>query len=213
VFHTVEFDVGDPIPELAPFDLLLVMGGPMDVWQEDEYPWLMREKIAIRRWVADLDRPYFGVCLGHQLLADALGGKVGPMPIPEIGVNPIHVESAAAEDPLFAPVPSPILGLQWHGAQVLDPPGDTVILAANEHSPIQAMRVGERAWGVQFHCEVDETTTAEWAAVPAYQEALHRIAGPDGVPWLAAQVAEHLGTMQATTAALAGALVELCPRP
>ena len=67
--HVVELDEGETIPDLADFEALWVMGGPMDVWQEDEYPWLRDEKLAIRQAVEDYGMPYVGICLGHQLLS------------------------------------------------------------------------------------------------------------------------------------------------
>ena len=87
---------GEPIPDLAAFDALWVMGGPMDVWQEAEHPWLKAEKAVIREAVIDRAMPYLGICLGHQLLADALGGVVRPMPEPEIGPFEIELSDAAA---------------------------------------------------------------------------------------------------------------------
>src|ERR1700722_8191492 len=62
----VELDAGEALPPLEPFDLVLAMGGPMDVWEDKEHPWLVDEMAAIRYWVAELGRPFFGVCLGHQ---------------------------------------------------------------------------------------------------------------------------------------------------
>jgi GMP synthase-like glutamine amidotransferase len=83
-WDAVELDAGQGIPSLDDYDALWVMGGPMDVWDVDEHPWLIAEKAAIRTWVSDLDKPYLGLCLGHQLLADALGGTCGPQKPSEI---------------------------------------------------------------------------------------------------------------------------------
>ncbi|HEV3264346.1 MAG TPA: type 1 glutamine amidotransferase [Acidimicrobiales bacterium] len=202
---TVELDEGDPIPELEPFDLLIAMGGPMDVWEEDSHPWLVAEKAAIRRWVTDLDRPYLGVCLGHQLLASALGGTVEPMTTPEVGVVRMSLTSAAAADPLFSALPATIEGLQWHGAQVTRLPPDSTVLAGNDACAVQAFRAGPQAWGVQFHVEVLETTVADWATVPAYRAALQE--SDHDADGLELAVADHLAGMAEVTGRLAAGLV------
>ena len=104
-WHAVELDEGEPIPSLDGFDALMAFGGPMDVWQENAHPWLVAEKAAIRSWVCERRKPYLGICLGHQLLADALGGTVRKMDVPEIGVCEVTLNSAGASALLFRDLP------------------------------------------------------------------------------------------------------------
>ena len=162
-WQVVELDEGESIPALDPFDGMIVMGGPQDVWQEDRYPWLRDEKAAIHRFVVDMRRPFFGVCLGHQLLADALGGSVQPARSPERGVHHISKTEEGARDPLLRDLSDPITAFQWHGAEVVALPPGATVLAENEACAIQAFRYGAHAYGVQFHIEVTKDTVANWA--------------------------------------------------
>jgi GMP synthase-like glutamine amidotransferase len=204
---TIELDDGDAVPDLDPFDLLIVMGGPMDVWEEDCHQWMSPEKAAIRRWVTELDRPYLGVCLGHQLLADALGGEVKRMAAPEVGVVRLDLTPEASVDPLFRSAPRALDGLQWHGAEVTRLPAHSTLLASNDACAVQAFRVGRHAWGVQFHVEVQTTTVALWTEVPAYRQALEDT-GIDADS-LASAVDDDLGTMTVVAGHLAAGLLGL----
>ncbi len=180
-WHAVNLHNGEPIPDLNNYDALWVMGGPMDVWDVDEHPWLVAEKAAIREWVGVLRKPYLGLCLGHQLLADAMGGTCGPQPLPEIGVLDVALTEEGMRDPLFEGMPKNQKCLQWHSVRVAQPPHYTTVLASSDTCRIQAMRVGENAWSMQYHVEVEADTVENWGRVPAYLDALSATLGPSGL--------------------------------
>lgn len=177
----IELDEGEAIPDLQPFDLMVVMGGPQDVWQEDQHAWLKPEKEAIRRFVTEMKRPYLGICLGHQLLADALGGRVGLAEPPEIGVLTVSKTPEGEADPAMAGVPDPLPVLQWHSAAVLELPQGATALAGSDVCPIQAFRYGKHAYGMQYHVEVTAQTVKDWAAIPEYAQALEKAMGANAV--------------------------------
>ena len=188
----VELDEGEPIPPLEDYDALWVMGGPMDVWDVEEHPWLIPEKQAIRHWVCELERPFLGVCLGHQLLADALGGTCGPQRPPEIGVLPVDLTPEGRVDPIFAEMADRQHALQWHSVCVAQPPEDAVVLASSPVCRVQAMRFGPRAWSMQYHVEIEPDTVRNWGEITAYRDALESTLGPGSLDALADEADRYI---------------------
>ena len=190
-WDVVHFDRDDSIPDLAPYDCMLVMGGPQDVWEEDAYPWLVPEKAAIREFVSGMRRPFLGVCLGHQLLADALGGRVEPGKS-EVGVMTVERTPKGRSDPLLRDLSDPATVLQWHGAEVTRLPESATLLASSAACRVQAFRVGSLAYGLQYHVEIGADTVDEWGAIPAYAASLRRAMGENALPRLRREVGDRL---------------------
>jgi GMP synthase-like glutamine amidotransferase len=203
----VELDEGEALPDWRAFGAIVAMGGPMSVNDEDALPWLRAEKqliaAAVRAGV-----PFFGACLGVQLLASALGASVYPGPAPEIGLLPVRLTEAARSDPVFAGLPEELLTFQWHGDTFDLPPGAT-LLAGSPAYANQAFRFGTHAYGVQFHLEVSPEMARDWALVPEYAASLESALGAGSAGPLIDELAARAGAMQAHARSLFGRWLEL----
>ena len=185
-WDAVELDEGETVPPLDDYDALWVMGGPMDVWQEDIHPWLQQEKRLIQKAVEGRGMPFLGLCLGHQLLAEALGGEVRPSEHPEIGIMDVRLTDEGAGCVWMDGLPETLSCLQWHSAEVTVPPAGAQVLASSPACAVQAMKWGPRAYSAQFHVEVEPDTVANWARIPEYAAALETALGPNGARTLQA---------------------------
>jgi GMP synthase (glutamine-hydrolysing) len=195
-FTRVLLDEGEELPDWRAYDAIVAMGGAMSVNDEAAYPWLAPEKRLIGEAVR-AGTPYWGVCLGAQLLAASVGARVWSGEHPEFGVMPVELTDAAADDPVFAPLPRTVRAMQWHGETYELPPG-AVQLARSQAYEQQAFVLG-RAYALQFHFEVDASLMAEWLAIPEYVSELEQLAGA-GAP---AQVLADVEAIEPESVALA----------
>ena len=185
---TIELDQNEKIPNLKPYDAMIVMGGPMDTWQEESYPWLKPEKEAIHKFVCINKKPYLGLCLGAQLLSEAIGGKVRKMKIPEIGVLKVSIKDNKS---LFKGLDKDLKVLQWHSYEAYDLPSDANILASSTECNVQAFSFNN-AFGLQFHVEQTNETVPQWACVPEYKSALENTLGQNALEKFKKDVEENL---------------------
>ncbi len=177
---TIELDEGQKIPEnLNEFDGMFCMGGPMDTWMEEAYPWLIEEKQKIKEYVVELNKPYLGFCLGCQLLGEVVGGKVVKSNPPEIGILDIEMDDSYKKDKLFSSFKSTIKALQWHSYEVqnLENNNDVTILGSSPTTKYQIFKYKENAYGIQFHIEIKDDTVSQWGCVPEYENALNESLG------------------------------------
>jgi GMP synthase (glutamine-hydrolysing) len=197
--HRVELDEGEPLPDRRGFDAIVAMGGPMSATDDAALPWLTDEKRLIAEAVA-AGIPFWGVCLGVQLLAASLGARVYPGDVPEVGLLPVELTPEGRTDPVFAELPDGLVTLQWHG-DTFDLPDGAIRLAGSPAYRNQAFRF-KRAYGVQFHLEVSDEMAREWAGVPAYATSLERTLGPGSAAPFLASIEERSAEMRSHGRAL-----------
>ena len=168
-FDTVVLDQGQPITSLSHYNALMVLGGPMNVYQEQEYPFLAEENRAISQ-ALEMGMPYLGICLGGQLLAKALSAPVTANPVAEVGFSEVELTEAGKRDPLFRGLNTKLPVFQWHGDTFAIPEG-AVRLAGSPLCQNQAFRYGSNAYALQFHLETTADMIRSWAA--AYMPDFH----------------------------------------
>jgi GMP synthase (glutamine-hydrolysing) len=155
---------GHPVPaSIKGAGGLVVMGGPMGVYQTDRYPWLRDEMKLIQDAIAH-QRPVLGVCLGAQIVAAALDAKVERNPAgKEIGWHAVRLGAAAHDDRLMGGLPETFMPFHWHG-DIFDLPAGAVSLASSDKTPCQAFRYSDNVYALQFHIEVGSENVAAMAA-------------------------------------------------
>ncbi len=157
----------EPLPDPESFDWLVVMGGPMGVYEEDRYPWLKDEKRFIEQAI-ERDVPVLGVCLGAQLIAEVLGAQVTKNPQREIGWFPVEMTQAGLQTPVFAGLPQTFTPLHWHGDTFSLPDG-AVHVARSAACENQAFVYNDKVVGLQFHLEAQPSMTEDFCRADADQ--------------------------------------------
>lgn len=160
---------GRGMPDPTPSHLLILMGGPMSVNEEDVYPFLSEEKAFLRQWIGG-GNPTLGICLGAQLIADVLGGRVYKGHSEEIGWYEVTLSEEGKRDPHLHFFPSTFPVFQWH-SETFDLPDGAALLATSQDYPHQAFRFGDLTYAFQFHLEMTESMIRRWLEESEVQNA------------------------------------------
>ena len=194
---------GEALPDDDAFDFLLIMGGPMNIYEHRKHPWLPAEKRFIKRAI-DSGKIVLGICLGAQLIADVLGAKGYQNAKMEIGWFPVRFNAARHAIPAMRHFPAELTVLHWHGDTFDLPPG-AVHLATSEACHSQAFAVGQRVIGLQFHIEMDAPDVAAFLddTLPEpesgqIQSAAEMLAGQRHLPAIHAALDAMLDALEAS---------------
>ncbi len=191
-FVEIDLHAGEEIPDLTLYDGLWVMGGSMNVWEEDKYPWLIEEKKAIKCAVQELNMPFLGICFGHQLLAEAIGGRAEKTDQYEVGLFEIEPTKEGQDHPLLNNLGVSTKWVNVHLVEVVRPPQGAIILARSTNCHNHIMQVGEYAYSCQFHPEVCGHTLDGWMKIQGIPESIEELLGVDGFSYFKSSVTENL---------------------
>ena len=165
-YQIINLESGIHLPKLDDFSAIVVLGGPMNVYEEDRYPFLREEDLFIKEAI-QRGKSILGICLGAQLIAKALGAKVLKAPVKEIGWYDVSLTRIGSIDPFFSQLPKKFSVFQWHG-DTFEIPHSAILIATSSLVPHQAFRYGDNAYGLQFHLEVTQEMIREW--METYEE-------------------------------------------
>jgi GMP synthase-like glutamine amidotransferase len=168
-----ELQDGDAVPSRLGYDAIIILGGPMNVYEEDKYPFLKDEDKLIKEAIKK-DIPTLGICLGAQLIAKAAGAKVTKNKVKEIGWYKVNLTDAGKNDHVFRGISDSFDVFQWHG-DTFGIPENGTLLATAELCTNQALKVGKNIYGLQFHVEVTEDMIYKW--IDSYDEELESLKG------------------------------------
>jgi GMP synthase (glutamine-hydrolysing) len=206
-------DLSRQVPQRLPLDRaagLVVLGGPMNVDQTDKYPFLGPEVGWIRETI-EAELPVLGICLGSQLVAKALGARVAPNAVKEIGWYPVEFTAAASDDRLFAGCGPRMTVFQWHG-DAFELPKGAVQLARSDLCENQAFRYGSRAYALQFHLEVTAAMIEDWLDDPVNRRELGELDYIDSRA-IRERTPQELPPMQAVGARVFERFAAMCRQP
>ena len=165
-YQILDLEMGARLPKINGLSHIVFLGGPMNVDEEDRYPFLRVEDLFIKEAI-QRGKAILGICLGAQLIAKALGARVFKAPMKEIGWYDVSLTKIGSQDPLFSGLPKIFPVFQWH-EDTFEIPKAGKLIATSSPVPHQAFRYGEKVYGLQFHLEVTEEMIREW--IETYEE-------------------------------------------
>jgi GMP synthase-like glutamine amidotransferase len=172
--YAIPYDVIDveqnSIPAPQPYGAIIAFGGSQHLYMVDQYPYLVQER-ALLHTAVEQDIPFLGICLGGQLLANTFGGKVRKHTVAEFGFLEVQLTDEGRRDPLFSALPGYQSVFHWH-EDTFDLPAGATLLATSNVTTNQAFRYGHRAYGLQYHIEIDDTTLNTWLYDPECKQSI-----------------------------------------
>ena len=197
--HVIKLFQKEEVPlNLKVYDMMIVLGGPMDVWMTKSYTWLKKEKDVIKKFAIDMEKPFIGICLGCQLLGEVLGFRINKSIKPEIGFYDVNLTQESHTDKLFKNFPKRFKAFHWHNNEVASIRNSSKIkvLGSSKFTKGQIFRYKHNAYGIQFHLEIEKNTIKSWLLNKNYKNGLLQIYGKSKINELKEEQKKYLEEIQ-----------------